>query len=88
MSHEHKLKVGQSAVFSTRPVGLHTTLFLRGGEGGESQATYHIELCCQHDHTIKLEDREPKKVDISRAAGALVTVRNSGFREMTAWTDY
>jgi len=87
MSDRHRLEPGQSRTFTTRPVGLNTFLSLRGGEG-ESKAVWKVELCCKPENNVTLEAEEPRRIDISAAAGALVTVRNAGFYAIEAWTDY
>lgn len=88
MSGRTTIKPGGSIPFATRPIGLSTTLHLVGGAGGESQATWHIELCCQPDNIVNLKSLQPMTVDLTSAKGALVTVRNNGWREFDAWTDY
>jgi hypothetical protein len=87
MSSQSTLKPGGVATYSTRPVGLNTYLFVKAGTG-DSQLTWHIELCCKDDNVVSLEADQPKKIDVSSAAGALVSARNSGFNDITTWTDY
>lgn len=87
MSGHHTLDPGGVATFSSRPVGLATKLFIEGGEH-DSIAVWHIELCCQPDHQIDVDPKSQHSVDISSAAGALVSVRNDGWASFTTWTDY
>jgi hypothetical protein len=87
MSDRYTLQPGGAHTFLTRPVGLSTNLFLRGG-AGDSVAIWHIELCCKPDNHVALEGEEPRAVNISEAAGALVSVRNGGFNSIEVWTDY
>lgn len=87
MGGKTTLKEGNVVTYSTRPVGLSTTLFLEGGQH-DGEAVWHIELCCKDDNKVLLEPGEQKKVNISEAAGALVTVRNTGWSEFSCWTDY
>lgn len=84
---QHVLKPGESKVFSTRPVGLTTYLFLQGGKH-DSECIWHVELCCQDEHVETILPHDQRRLDISKAAGALVTVRNDGWADFTAWTDY
>lgn len=88
MTNRTDLDPGQSIVYATKPTGLRTQLFMQCGDEGASQLTWHIELCCQSPRDIKLEAGEPKSVDISEAAGALVTVTNTGYYKIKVWTDY
>lgn len=87
MSSHKELEPGGVATFSSRPVGLSTKLFLEGGDH-DSEAVWHIELCCQDDHAVVIDPKSQHVIDISSAAGALVTVRNDGWSKFTAWTDY
>jgi hypothetical protein len=87
MTGHRKLEPGGVTVFSTRPVGLTTKLFLECGEH-DSEALWQIELCCKPEHKIVLSPKDQLSVDISSAAGALVTVRNEGWASFTTWTDY
>jgi hypothetical protein len=87
MSGQKTLDPGAVAVFSTRPVGLTTKLFLEGGEH-DSEALWHIELCCRPENKVVIDPNAQITVDISSAAGALVTVRNEGWASFKAWTDY
>jgi hypothetical protein len=93
MSDQHKLNGGQNQVFSTRPVGLTTYLTVQSfiDDNNHSNATeslWHIELCCQDDHTVKLGPGGLQKIDVSEAKGALITVRNEGPWPILVWTDY
>lgn len=88
MSDTFTIGKGQSRGFTTRATGLKTTLFLQGGTDGSSKATWHIEMCCYSDNDVNMLQGQPLTVDISSAAGALVTVRNTGFVDFKAWTDY
>ncbi len=81
---------GQSTVFTTRPVGESTKLFLApwpyNPDGGLPPITWHIELCCQHDRPATSAE-----INISAAAGALVSVHNSAHGnggDAEVWTDY
>lgn len=89
MSSRRNLAPGQSTVFSTRPVGLSTRLFVIPWPPDPASSfvrfTWHIELCCQDDHV----ESGVVSVDISSAAGALVTVRNiQAIGSAQVWTDY
>jgi len=88
MSGQSTLSPGQSVVYSTRPVGLDTTLFVQCGDKGDSVVGWHIELCCQGLNKQPLEAGQPWQTSISAAAGALVTVSNQGFNDIKVWTDY
>ena len=87
MSSRRDLAPGGHALFSTRPVGLATSLFIQAGEH-DSEAIWHIELCCQPDRPIPLGPNEQLRIDISAGAGALVSIRNTGWASFTTWTDY
>jgi hypothetical protein len=93
MTSKRKFEVGDQIDYSTRPVPLKTYLlidpYFDAGVSGETTCTWHIELCGQSDHDEKLKanDSTQLRVDIS-AAGALVTVRNTGHWPFYAWTDY
>ncbi|GAB3380054.1 hypothetical protein [Lysobacter fragariae] len=87
MSGHHKLEPGGVATFSTRPVGLSTKLFIEGGDH-DSEAVWHIELCCKPDNTLVVDPKSQTTIDVSAAAGALVSVRNDGWASFTTWTDY
>ena len=78
---------GDTKSFWTRPVGLTTYLFFET-QDHDCEAIWHIELCCQEDHTLALNPNEQRKIDISSAAGALVTVRNEGWASFSCWSDY
>lgn len=89
MSSHRNLNPGESTVFTTRPVGLQTRLFVIPTPPNPNvplaDFSWHIELCCQSDHV----ERSAFSVDISAAAGALVTVRNiQGQGAEEVWTDY
>lgn len=88
-SSRRDLDPGQSTLFTTRPVGLQTSLFAIPTPPDPSAPlptfTWHIELCCQDDHVEQGVD----SVDISAAAGALVTVCNIQAQgAIEVWTDY
>lgn len=88
MSTRRTLRVGDSTVFITRPIGLTTRLFVIPWppDPGARFPTisWHIELCCQPDHIgSRIE------YDISEARGALVTVRVlAADAQAQVWTDY
>jgi len=89
MSSRRNLNPGQSTVFTKRPIGLGTRLFvipwLPDPNVPLVRFSWHIELCCQHDRV----EQGAVSVDISSGAGALVTVRNlqpQGSAQV--WTDY
>jgi hypothetical protein len=89
MSSRRTLNPGQSTVFTTRPVGLSTRLFVIPTPPNPNTPliifSWHIELCCQDDHV----ERGRIDVDISSAAGALVTVRNLELAQTAeVFTDY
>lgn len=88
MSAQIKFNPGWTQAFITRPTGLVTYLFVQCSDKGDSTIAWHIELCCQPDNTVSLEAGEPKRINISSAQGAVVTVRNTGFNDITVWTDY
>lgn len=88
MTGHTTLKPGGTVVYSTRPVGLETHLFAQCSDAGPSVLGWHYELCCKPLKTKSLEKGEPTEVDLSGAAGALVTVSNQGFNNITVWTDY
>ncbi len=87
MGKRTTLKEGNVESYSTRPVGLNTALFLEAG-AHDAEAIWHIELCCKEDNVINLEPGEQRKLNISEAAGAMVSVRNSGWSDFSCWTDY
>lgn len=87
MSDRRNLNEGESTVFSTRPVGMKTTLFVipwpLGPDTPVPTIAWHIELCCQTEHV----DTKIGEIDISAAAGALVCVQaRAGGAQV--WTDY
>ncbi len=88
MTAQTTLKPGKTVVYSTRPVGLETNLFAKCSDKGNSAVGWHYELCCHPLNVHNLEAGEPWKTSISSAAGALVTVSNQGFNDITVWTDY
>ncbi|QYR20276.1 hypothetical protein KZ483_20960 [Paenibacillus sp. sptzw28] len=93
MSDKHKLNGGGHQAFSTRPVGLSTYLTVQSyidenNHSNSIDSLWHIELCCQHDHQVSLGPGEIKKIDVSDAKGALITVRNEGAWPIVVWTDY
>jgi hypothetical protein len=88
MSGQKTLNPGQSVVYSTRPTGLETNLFVQCSDKGDSVVGWHIELCCQPLHKQTLEAGQPWQTSLSSAAGALVTVSNQGFNDIKVWTDY
>lgn len=87
MTDRTTLNVGGVKTYATRPVGLNTALFLEAGQH-DSEVVWHIELCCKDDNKVMLEPGEQRRIDISGAAGALVTVRNTGWSDFSCWTDY
>jgi hypothetical protein len=92
MTTKKKFDVGFAMDYTTRPVPLKTYLlidpYFENQVSGETTCTWHIELCGQSDHDEKITGNDPThRVDIS-AAGALVTVRNTGGWPFYAWTDY
>jgi hypothetical protein len=66
---------------------LTTYLFLEA-QDHDCEALWHIELCCQDDHRLSLDPKEQVKIDVSSAAGAIVTVRNEGWTSFYCWSDY
>jgi hypothetical protein len=75
-------------VFTTRPVGMTTILNAIAWPLDPNAPTphigWHIELCCQ-----SWRDAVSMRVDISAAAGALVTVRNrQTIGAIQVFTDY
>ena len=88
MSGHTTLSPGGTHVYSTRPVGLSTTLFAQCSDKGDSVVGWHVELCCKPLNKQPLQAGEPWQTDLSGAAGALVTVSNQGFNDITVWTDY
>jgi len=94
MTDKKKIDVGQSIAYSTRPAGLNTYLLLEiyadeNGVSSAAEATWHIELCCQNDHPVIIDDEHASyKIDVSAAAGALMTVRNTSNWPFYCWTDY
>lgn len=94
MSTKQKYDVGSAGTYSTRPVGLDTYLLIQPwsddkGVCDDTECTWHIELSKQKDHiqAVKSSD-DTIKVKLSAAAGALVSVRNTGGWPFYAWTDY
>jgi hypothetical protein len=94
MTERKKLDRGSGITYSTRIVGQKTYLLIEPwfdekNMSGNTTCAWHIELCNQptHDEQIKPDD-STKRIDISGAAGALVSVRNSGGWPFYAWTDY
>ena len=87
MGSKTTLQEGNTESYWTRPVGMNTALFLQAGEH-DAEATWRIELCCKDDNKVELAPGEQRKINISEAAGALVTVRNTGWAEFSCWTDY
>jgi hypothetical protein len=88
MTKSIDLDPGSSVGFSTKPTGLTTLLSIKGSDDGETTIRYHYELCCQDDHEVTLKKQETKQVNISDHPGAICTVRNTGFRKVSVWTDY
>jgi len=94
MTQKFKCDVGGSIGYSTKPVGLTTYLFVQPWADdknvvGDTTATWHIELCNQPDHAIPVtEDSGTIQTNISKAAGAIVSVRNTGGWPFWCWTDY
>jgi hypothetical protein len=93
MTERKKFDRGFAMDYTTRPVGLTTyhliEPYFEKDVSGDTTCTWHIELCGQHDHDEKITaDDSTHRVDISAAAGALVTVRNTGGWPFYAWTDY
>lgn len=88
------LRVGESKVFITRPIGMTTILFVRSTEGGFTRVfdfvQWHIELCCQNWRDVPLFGLAQRRIDISSARGALVTVKNpiGMSQSILVWTDY
>jgi hypothetical protein len=94
VSTKKEFDVGDGTTYSTRPVGLTTYLMIQPyfdskNVSDDTTCTWHIELCKQsdHDQAVKSTD-DTIRVDISDAAGALVSVRNTGGWPFYAWTDY
>jgi len=85
-SSHHFLNNGDSATFTTRPVGLTTLLFnipsSRDPDAFQPTIVWHKILCCEPDHTTSAV-----QIDIS-AAGALVTVTNVSEFQAEVWTDW
>jgi hypothetical protein len=88
MSKQIGLDPGESIAFAIKPAGLTTLLSIKGNDDGETTITYHFELCHEPDYTVTLKRQETKQVDVSHGKGSLCTVRNTGFRKVTVWTDY
>lgn len=93
MSDKLTLAVGGSHAYSTRATGLNTWLSIESHQDDDKSwlpgsAVWHIELCCQDDHSVTVKEHELQKINISGAAGALVTVRNEGDTAIDCWTDY
>lgn len=88
------LQPGGSIVYSTKPVGLKTYLYAKPHDAGvEGEISYHVELCCHDTHVVKIDPNDVQtygfvKVDLSDAAGALVTVNNTGWSSVDVHTDY
>lgn len=88
------LQPGGSIVYSTKPVGLKTYLYAKPHNPGiEGEISYHVELCCHDTHVVKVDPEDVQtygfvKVDLSEAAGALVTVNNTGWSPVDVHTDY
>jgi hypothetical protein len=88
MSNPIWFRPGDTAVYTTRPVGLSTFLFVNPvAYPAQTQVSWHIELCCKPEHLVTTVYDEIT-VNISEAAGALVTVRNRGSVACQIWTDY
>lgn len=91
---ETTLQPGGSIVYSTKPVGLKTYLYAKPHNAGvEGEISYHVELCCHDTHVVKVDPEDAQtygfvKVDLSDAAGALVTVNNTGWSPVDVHTDY
>ncbi|OWV64887.1 hypothetical protein B5K05_33815 [Rhizobium phaseoli] len=88
MAAQKTLKPGGQIVYSTRPIGLRTTLFAQCSDEGDSVLGWHIELCCKDLNKQALEAGQPWQTSISDGSGALVTVSNQGFYDINVWTDY
>jgi hypothetical protein len=82
---------GGSLVYTTRPVGQTTKLFVKlapGSFGTLAYVSWHIVLCCKDWHTRAVNPGLLEKIDISEAAGALVQVSNTGTDDLEVYTDY
>ena len=92
MSDKKLFGVGYGTAYSTRPAGLTTYLlvqpYFEGNVSDDTTCTWHIELCGEsdHDQAVK-QNSDTMRINIS-AAGALVSVRNTGGWPFYAWTDY
>jgi hypothetical protein len=93
MSEKKRFDQGYGTSYSTRPTGLTTYLLIQPyfdgkGVSDDTTCTWHIELCHEPDHDHRVTEKDDTiKVNIS-AAGALVSVRNTGGWPFYAWTDY
>jgi hypothetical protein len=93
MTERKKYDRGSGITYSTRIAGQKTYLmiepYFESGVSGDTICSWHIELCNQPTHDEKVtKDTETLRIDISGAAGALVSTRNSGGWPFYAWTDY
>jgi len=89
MSAQVELKPGGQHNFGTNVIGIHTQLTLQGpGKNkGTARAKYRYVLCCTEDTEVILVDDDVKTIDVTSAKGALLSVRNVGISNLTAWTD-
>lgn len=85
------LRPGETAVYTTRPVRMTTKLFVSVVSSAPAfHLGWHIELCCEPWRIVPLTGQVKQTIDISIAAGALVTVKNLPHNQGTilVWTDY
>jgi hypothetical protein len=95
MTDKHKVDVGGTVVYSTKPVGAgHTYLYLEPWYDdknvcGDTSCIWHIELDKQQDRPVTIKkDSDMITIDVSDWPGALFYVNNTGDWAFNAWTNY
>lgn len=79
---------GEGIAFYTRPAGMKTYLYAKAADDGPGKFYWHIELCCKDNHDVTLGKGEPKgPIDISEGAGSIASVHNTGWYNVSVWTD-
>jgi len=85
---DHKsLEPGESVSFTTRPVGMKTTLFMKNVGKGDGKIT--VKPMIAVDPTdFQFGPGDSEEFDLSFLKGGLAEVRNTGMTNVEVWTDY